>query len=94
MQCLDRAAQLPETDSQELQELRMTRPTPELAKIIGRLHNSLAQMMHPDTVNQDARRERMLRHGPRQFQAATPLGKEGRNILTQGADKSARYATA
>ena len=59
LQLLDRHALLDESRRQVFEKFRIRRPLAHLAEVVGRIHQSRAEMPFPDAVHHDARGQRV-----------------------------------
>ena len=81
---LDRPARLNEAAGQPVEERRVGRPFPSLAKVVGAANQSLAEMVLPDPIDHHPCHERIvsLRQPIRQLLPAAPLvDAQGRSAL-------------
>src|SRR4051812_46931986 len=75
MERLDRPLVFHQPGGEIVQQFLMGRPRPVAAEVTGSLHDAAAEMMLPDSVDDDARSERVarVRDPLRQFQTAAAL---------------------
>ena len=80
VQRLERPTRLHEAGSQPVQHLLMGRCPTQRSEVAGRPDQRLAEMMHPDPIDHDPRRQWIGRtgHGLGQLDASASLGEPGR----------------
>ena len=60
MQPFDAPAIFNEIDCEPVEQLRMRRRTPRVSEVTERFHDPASEVMMPDTIDEDPRRERMV----------------------------------
>src|SRR5207244_2807823 len=96
-QILDRPAVLDETQGQLVEQFGVRGPIPLGTEVVDAAHQSLAQEVLPDAVDQHACRERVrgVRHPPGQLQPPRLSRRDcGYMAGSSGADEAARYLGA
>src|ERR1700682_6330440 len=86
MHFFDRPAAFYETFREVVEKLRMRRRFAEFAEVVGRAHQSFAEMILPDAVHHRTRGERVIRIGDpfRKFQ--TPATTSDGRLMFAGDD--------
>src|SRR5580700_5097692 len=96
MKPLERPTLLREVRGEIIEQLRVRRPGAADSKIAGRADESRAEVVHPDSIDDDPRRERILRAGDRlsQLEPTAAYQKRFCSRAVEGVQESAGHSLA